>query len=57
MRLTEEEETPMSKEKRPDDPKQLREMVSEGYARVARQASSCCAETSATVTRRRPQSS
>ena len=32
----------MSSEKRPDDPKQIREMVSEGYARVAREASSCC---------------
>jgi len=32
----------MSSEKRPDDPEQIREMVSEGYARVARQASSCC---------------
>jgi SAM-dependent methyltransferase len=32
----------MSSEKRPDDPEQIREMVSEGYARVAREASSCC---------------
>jgi SAM-dependent methyltransferase len=32
----------MSSEKRPDDPKQLRDMVSEGYTRVAREASSCC---------------
>ena len=32
----------MSSEKRPDDPKQVREMVSEGYARVVREASSCC---------------
>jgi SAM-dependent methyltransferase len=46
MRLTEAKETPMSSEKRPDDPKRIREMVSEGYARVARQASSCCGETS-----------
>jgi SAM-dependent methyltransferase len=42
MRLTEDKETPMSSEKRPDDPKRIRQMVSEGYARVARQASSCC---------------
>ena len=32
----------MSSEKRPDDPERIREMVSEGYARVAREASSCC---------------
>jgi SAM-dependent methyltransferase len=32
----------MSTDKRPDDPEQIREMVSEGYARVARKASSCC---------------
>jgi len=32
----------MSSEKRSDDPKQIREMVSEGYARVVREASSCC---------------
>ena len=32
----------MSSEKRPDDPAKVREMVSEGYAQVVRQASSCC---------------
>jgi arsenite methyltransferase len=32
----------MSSVKRPDDPEQIREMVSEGYARVAREASCCC---------------
>ena len=32
----------MSSEKRPDDPKQIREMVSDGYARVVQEASSCC---------------
>ena len=32
----------MSSEKRPDDPRRVRKMVSEGYARVARKASSCC---------------
>ena len=32
----------MSRVKRPDDPERIREMVSEGYARVARKASSCC---------------
>jgi arsenite methyltransferase len=32
----------MSIDKRPDDPKQVREMVSEGYGRVAQQATSCC---------------
>ena len=32
----------MNSDKRPDDPTKLREMVSEGYAQVVRQASSCC---------------
>ena len=32
----------MSSDKRPDDPAKIREMVSEGYAQVVRQASSCC---------------
>ena len=36
----------MSSVKRPDDPKHVREMVSEGYARVVREASSCCGEAS-----------
>jgi len=34
----------MSANNRPEDPKQVREMVSEGYGRVAEQATSCCGE-------------